>query len=70
MVPEKAAPSGGPYAWLADSLESICVDDSVDNGTRYYYVVTAVDMAGQESSFSREASAVPGASPIIRVTSI
>ena len=36
-------------------------DNNVDNGKRYYYVVTAVDAPGNESKWSNEASAVPHA---------
>jgi TolB protein len=32
-------------------------DSSVQNGTTYYYVTTAVDSSGNESTYSNEASA-------------
>jgi len=59
--------TGGSYAWIDDCLGSTYVDVYVANGTRYYYVVTAVDSAAQESSPCKEASVTPGLSPSIRV---
>ncbi len=56
--------------WLANTSGSTYVDSDVDNGTRCYYVVTAVDMAAQESGFGNIASATAGASPVIRVANI
>jgi TolB protein len=38
-------------------------DDSAQNGTTYYYVVTAVDEAGNESDPSPEVKKTPFASP-------
>jgi fibronectin type 3 domain-containing protein len=35
------------------------IDDTVSNGTRYFYVVTAIDGDGAESAFSEEISALP-----------
>ena len=43
------------------STDSSFLDDMVVNGTVYYYVVTAIDLAGYESAVSNEASAVPSA---------
>jgi len=34
-------------------------DTTAKAGTRYYYVVTAVDAEGNESEFSQEVSATP-----------
>jgi len=53
--------SGGPHALLADGVgQSAFVDDTVANGTEYFYVVTAVDASENESDASDEASATPG----------
>ena len=54
--------SGGSYSQLNSSLltNSNYTDNSVINGTMYYYVVTAVDTSENESSDSVEACAVPG----------
>jgi fibronectin type 3 domain-containing protein len=49
---------GGPYALIATSLPgSGCSDWTVQSGTTYYYVVTAVDSQGRESAYSGEATA-------------
>jgi hypothetical protein len=60
----RATSSGGPYTALNGSLlsSSDYVDDTVTNGTTYYYVVTASDLTGNESADSSEASATPQAS--------
>jgi len=51
--------SGGPYSLLNSSLDSgtSYVDLSVVSGSQYFYVTTAVDASGAESTFSNEASA-------------
>jgi endonuclease I/fibronectin type 3 domain-containing protein len=56
---------GGPYAQLnANPIgASDYADTGVQNGTTYYYVVTAVDLTGNESGGSAEASATPQAPP-------
>jgi fibronectin type 3 domain-containing protein len=52
---------GGGYSQLNGSLlsSSDYTDNSVSNGTTYYYVVTAVDTASNESGYSNEDSATP-----------
>ncbi|NQT84096.1 hypothetical protein HQ563_13805, partial [bacterium] len=58
-----------PLTTVADSAD---VDNSVANGTTYYYVVTAVDEAEppNESEISNEASAIPSESQTVHVKSI
>ncbi|HOT93491.1 MAG TPA: alpha-amylase family glycosyl hydrolase [Anaerolineae bacterium] len=51
--------SGGGYKALARVTSPTYVDDSVTNGTLYYYVVNAADAAGNEGDFSNEVSALP-----------
>ncbi len=51
--------SGGGYEFVAETAATEYVDTAVANGRLYYYVVTAVDAAGNEGAYSNEASAVP-----------
>jgi fibronectin type 3 domain-containing protein len=52
--------SGGPYGQIASGVATSDYSDTgVTNGTTYYYVVTAVDDASNESGYSNEASATP-----------
>jgi hypothetical protein len=52
--------SGGPYAKVNSALEaaSAYTDTSVTAGQTYYYVTTAVDSTGTESTYSNQATAV------------
>jgi fibronectin type 3 domain-containing protein len=53
---------GGPYGQIASGVaNSDCSDTDVTNGVTYYYVVTAVDTASNESGYSDEALATPNA---------
>ncbi len=54
--------SGGPYTQTGSSTTTSYVDTSVTNGTTYYYVVTAVNGAGQSGN-SNQASAMPATPP-------
>jgi len=51
--------SGGPYAKINSSLIAALnyTDSTVQSGTTYYYVTTAVDSSGNESVFSNQVSA-------------
>jgi hypothetical protein len=56
---KRATVSGGPYTTMAtDVTGTSFVDNTAVNGTTYFYVVTAVNTAG-ESVNSNEASATP-----------
>ncbi len=59
---KRAETSGGPYTTIANDVTSTSYqDNSVTNGTTYYYVVSSVS-SGTESDNSNEASATPGTS--------
>jgi fibronectin type 3 domain-containing protein len=51
--------SGGPYKKINSVLETSTdyVDTAVTAGTKYYYVVTAVNSAGVEGNASAQVSA-------------
>jgi hypothetical protein len=51
--------SGGPYNRVSSSTITALdyTDATVQSGAHYYYVVTALDSAGNESAFSNEAGA-------------
>ena len=51
--------SGGGFQLLGTSSTPNYTDNTVENSTRYYYVVTALDAQGNESKWSNQASAVP-----------
>ncbi len=57
----RSTTSGSGYSRLNGSLlsSSNYTDNSVTNGTTYYYVVTAVDKSSNESNYSSEVSATP-----------
>ncbi len=54
--------SGGPYERIAEMVtETHYVDEMLDNGRTYFYVLTAVyENPYGESSYSNEAAAIPG----------
>ena len=59
-IVKRSNTSGGPYTVLADQVaETSYTDTEVENGTTYYYIVTAVNASG-ESPPSDEVSATPG----------
>jgi fibronectin type 3 domain-containing protein len=52
--------SGGPYSLLSSGLTSTSfVDNSVQSGSTYYYVTTAVDSAGQSGYSNVAQAAIP-----------
>lgn len=52
--------NGGPYTLIVSQGGTSFTDTGLTNGTTYYYVVTAVDTTGNESTDSNQASATPG----------
>jgi subtilase family serine protease len=55
---KRATTSGGPYSTVGSSASTSFTNTGLTNGTTYYYVVTAVNSAG-ESGNSNQASATP-----------
>jgi hypothetical protein len=58
---KRATTNGGPYSIVASPVSNACTDGSLTNETIYYYVVSALNQAG-ESSNSLQVSATPNAS--------
>jgi hypothetical protein len=60
----RALVAGGPYPEIAGLLAgSSHLDTGLVDGTSYYYVVSAEDLAGNESDVSAEVEIVPGLDP-------
>ena len=64
---KRATTSGGPYTQVAAPTSTSYTDSSLTNGTTYYYVVSALDSAG-ESANSAQVSAAPAAPAMIPAT--
>jgi len=64
---KRGSVSGGPYTQIAAPSGTTYVDTSLTNGTMYYYVVSALDSAG-ESANSAEANAMPVGAPDVTIT--
>jgi fibronectin type 3 domain-containing protein len=56
----RGSASGGPYTRVGTATISSpgYTDDTVQAGSSYYYVVTAVNDSGSESSYSNQVQAV------------
>ncbi|NDI33805.1 DNRLRE domain-containing protein [Chengkuizengella sediminis] len=62
-IVKRATTSSGPYSTVASNVSGTTYSDSsVTNGTTYYYVVSAVNIAG-ESGNSNEISVTPEGAP-------
>lgn len=57
---KRSTTSGGPYTQIASPTTNSYTDSTASNGTTYYYVVSALDSAG-ESAASAQATATPTA---------
>ena len=57
---KRSTVSGGPYSQISAPSSTTFTDTGVTNGTKYFYVVSALDSAG-ESANSAEANAEPTA---------
>ena len=58
--------SGGGYTKIASLVTSASFpDNTVQNGTAYYYVVTALNILGEESAYSIEVVARPASTTVL-----
>jgi len=64
---KRSSTSGGTFSTVASATSASYTDTGLTNGTTYYYVVTAVNAAG-ESAASNQASATPTGSGGSNVT--
>ena len=56
----RSTTSGGAYTLIASyRTNSTYLDNTLQNGQAYYYVVTSLNMLGQESSYSTQVAAYP-----------
>src|SRR4029077_8023998 len=55
---KRSTTNGGPYTTIASPTTTSYTDTGLTNGTTYYYVVSAVNTAG-ESANSSQVSATP-----------
>jgi fibronectin type 3 domain-containing protein len=66
---KRATVAGGPYTTVKSPSATSYTDTGLTNGTTYYYVVTAVNSAG-ESGNSSQVSATPQAAPPAKPTGL
>jgi hypothetical protein len=69
----RSTTSGGPYTQIASYVtNSPYLDNTLQNGRTYYYVVTSLNLLGQESAYSPQVVAYPAstAPPLIGVNSV
>jgi fibronectin type 3 domain-containing protein len=60
---KRAAVSGGPYATVASPVTNSYVDTGLTNGTTYYYVVSAVNAAGESPDSAQVSVTLPPPAP-------
>ncbi|MDF2657612.1 MAG: hypothetical protein K0Q94_403 [Paenibacillus sp.] len=66
---KRSLTSGGPYRTVGSSVYGHFVDNSMEAGTNYFYVVHAVNTYGESFDYSEEASgALLGTNPLTALT--
>jgi len=66
---KRATANGGPYTQIAAPTSTTYTDSALTNGTRYYYVVSAMNTNG-ESADSVQTSGTPIAPPPVPMASV
>lgn len=65
----RSTTSGSGYTLLASYLTNTAyLDTTVQNGTAYYYVVTALNILGQESGYSSQVAAHPASTTPVAIS--
>src|SRR5208282_1263612 len=64
---KRSTTSGGPYTQVAAPAGTSYMDSGLTNGTKYFYVVSALNAAG-ESANSTEVNATPNAPAAVPAT--
>jgi hypothetical protein len=65
----RSTTSGGGYTKIASLVTNATyLDNSVQNGTAYFYVVTALNILGEESTYSNEVVARPASVTVLPVS--
>ncbi|WP_338552749.1 cohesin domain-containing protein [Paenibacillus sp. KS-LC4] len=66
---QRSTIAGGPYTSLAASVSATSFSDtSAEPGKRYYYVVTALNTAGESQKSNEVAAELEKKSPVLKVT--
>lgn len=65
---KRSTTSGGPYTQVAAPTTTSFADTGLTNGTSYYYVVSAVNSAGESGNSSQVLSTPAAASTSVQVT--
>ncbi|EIC06047.1 PKD domain containing protein, partial [Acetivibrio thermocellus YS] len=66
----RATESGGNFKAVTRTKSLVYTDKGLEDGKIYYYVVTAVDSAGNESGKSNQVSSVPSALSDLTIVSV
>ena len=65
----RSTTSGGGYTRIASLVTNATYpDNTVQNGTAYFYVVTALNILGEESTYSNEVVARPASVTVLPVS--
>ena len=64
---KRATTSGGPYTTITNVTGTACLDLALNNGTTYYYVVSAINISG-EGVNSPQVSAIPSSTVPVNVS--
>jgi fibronectin type 3 domain-containing protein len=65
---KRATTSGGPYSQVGSPATTSYADSSVGAGTTYYYVVSALDSAGESANSAQTTATVAASAPTASVS--